>query len=100
MPGVGGRTVVRVLARNALLNRSPADFMRLSPEALREEYGLPEKVAQALTLAPTDAYAEAGRLYERLSRLGVTMVTPADAHYPTRLESFDPDPPGVLFLYG
>ena len=82
------------------MNRSSADFMSLSPEALREEYGFADKVAQALASPAPGAYAEATKLYDRLNRLGVNVVTPADAHYPTRLEAFDPDPPGVLFLYG
>ncbi|HLK13931.1 MAG TPA: DNA-processing protein DprA [Fimbriimonadaceae bacterium] len=100
LPGVGGKSVVRILARNALLNRSPAEFMALSPEVLREEYGLLEKVAHTVASPPDGAYATAKKLGERLSGLGVNFVTPADAHYPARLEAFDPDPPGVLFLYG
>jgi len=100
LPGVGGRSVVRILARNKLLNRSSAEFMALSPEALREEYGLNAKVAQAVACPGADAYGEAKKLHDRLNGLGVTFVTPADAHYPTRLEAFDPDPPGIVFLYG
>ncbi|MHB8637613.1 MAG: DNA-processing protein DprA [Fimbriimonadaceae bacterium] len=100
LPGVGGRSVVRILARNTLLGRSPAEFMALSPEALREEYGLIDKVAQTVAMPADGAYQRAKELYARLSGLGVNIVTPADAHYPSRLEAFDPDPPGVLFLYG
>src|SRR5579862_6557083 len=99
-PGLGGRSVTRILARNALLDRSPANFMALSPEVLREEYGLNEKSARVLADSPKEAYDQAKAMFERLSRLGVTIVTPADAHYPARLEAFDPDPPGVVFLYG
>lgn len=76
------------------------EFLGLSAEALREEYGLSDKAAAALSAPRAAAVEEAGKLFERINRLGVTMVTPADAHYPTRLEAFDPDPPGVLFLYG
>lgn len=98
-PGIGGRTVVRILARNDLLGRSPEAFLRLSPEAYREEYGLKAKPATALagrfvTLDQIDG------LEKRLDGLGVSLVTAADAHYPERVEQMDPDPPGVLFLYG
>ncbi|MER3496126.1 MAG: hypothetical protein C4320_04575 [Armatimonadota bacterium] len=32
--------------------------------------------------------------------MNVTWVTASEIHYPERLFPFDPDPPGVLFLYG
>jgi DNA processing protein len=31
-PGIGGRSLMRVLARNDLLNRSPEDFLAMSAE--------------------------------------------------------------------
>lgn len=99
-PGVGGRSVVRVMTRNALLSRSPEEFMRLGPEALREEYGLTAKAAKALTADPKGQYEAAKALDQSLSRLSVSLVTAADAHFPSRIEDFDPNPPGVLFLYG
>lgn len=37
---------------------------------------------------------------DQLEKLGVSWVTLIDAHYPTLIEQFDTDPPGVLFLYG
>jgi len=96
-PGIGGKSVTRVLTRNNLLGRTPEEFLRLSPEAYREEYRLTQKAAIHLhqqSLEETEA------LERRLSRLGVSLVTAADAHYPVRIEAMDPDPPGVLFLYG
>ncbi len=96
-PGIGGKTVTRVITRNNLLGRSPQEFLGLSPEAYREEYRLSAKAATSLayrTLTETEA------IEKRLGGLGVTLVTAADAHYPSRLEQMDPDPPGVLFLYG
>ena len=96
-PGIGGKSVVRVLARNDLLGRTAEEFLRLSQEALREEYRLSAKSAAGLGLASGDAVRA---LEDRLDRLGVSLVTAADAHYPTRVEEMDPNPPGVLFFYG
>lgn len=96
-PGIGGRSVTRILTRNGLLSRSPEDFLSLSQEALREEYRLTAKAAANLAQR---SIKETETIEKRLAGLGVTMVTSADAHYPTRIEQMDPDPPGVLFLYG
>lgn len=98
-PGIGGRTVTRVLARNELVGRSPEEFLSLSPESWREEYRISAKSSAALGNGRR-ALKETKELEERLSGLGVTLVTAADAHYPSLVEEFDPDPPGVLFLYG
>lgn len=99
-PGVGGKTVVRVLARNDLLSRSPEDFLGLSAEALREEYRLNAKAATAIAATPDDRIKEIRDTERRMDELGVTLVTAADAHFPARLEAMDPNPPGALFLYG
>lgn len=97
-PGVGGRTVTRVLARCDLLGRSPQDFQRLGPEALKEEFGIKQsRVAEKLATQEREIDAT---LLRRLDGLGVSWITMADAHYPARVEQFDPDPPGVLFVYG
>lgn len=99
-PGIGGRTVTRVVTRNSLLNRSPEEFLRLSPETWKEEYRLSAKAATALGNDLRGALERALSLEKRLDGLGATLVTAADAHYPELVESMDPDPPGVLFLYG
>ncbi len=96
-PGIGGRSVVRILARNDLLGRSAEAFLRLSPESLREEYRL--NVKQAANLAGGSVEATA-QLERRLDALGVRLLTAVDAGYPALVEEFDPDPPGVLFLHG
>ena len=95
--GVGGRSVVRILARNDLLGRSAEEFLRLSPEAFREEYRL--NVRQATNLA-AGRIEDTAEMEKRLDGLGVRLLTAADAGYPAMVEEFDPDPPGVLFLYG
>lgn len=97
-PGMGGRRVVRVLARNAVRELEPEEFLRLSPEALREEYGLPAPSAAAI-LDPARLTATR-ELESRLEAKGVRLVTAADAHFPNMVERFDPRHPGCLFLYG
>ncbi|MBC8064712.1 MAG: hypothetical protein H7Y17_07770 [Chlorobia bacterium] len=96
-PGIGGKSVTRILTRNNLLGRSPEDFLGLSPEVYREEYKLTTRAASSLA---TRQLKDTEAIEKRLAGLGVTLVTAADAHYPTRIEQMDPDPPGVLFLYG
>lgn len=96
-PGIGGKSVTRILTRNNLLGRTPEEFLTLSPEALREEYKLSARAATSLGLR---SMRETEELEKRLAGLGVTLVTAADAHYPNRIEEMDSDPPGVLFLYG
>lgn len=99
-PGFGGRSVTRVLARNELLGRSPEEFLRLSPEAWREEYRLTKRAVESLSGDMKGHIARVGEMEKRLGGLGVSLVTAADAHYPAMVEEMDPDPPGVLFLYG
>lgn len=99
-PGVGGKTLTRVLARNDVLGREPSRFLKLSVESLREEYRLSAKAAQTWVEQGKGLVERAMDLEARLDRFGVTLVTAADAHYPARLEQIDPDPPPVLFLHG
>lgn len=99
-PGMGGKSVTRVLTRNELLARNAEEFLSLSPEALREEYKLTPKAATHLAGGGAEALAQTDALEKRLGGLGVTLVTTADARYPSLVEEMDPDPPGVLFLYG
>ena len=96
-PGIGGKSVTRILTRNNLLGRSAEEFLSLSPEAYREEYKLTARTANSLH---SRSIRETEAIEKRLAGLGVTLVTAADAHYPTRIEQMDADPPGVLFLYG
>ncbi|HJP83410.1 MAG TPA: hypothetical protein VJ835_07880 [Fimbriimonadaceae bacterium] len=96
-PGIGGKIVTRILTRNRLLGRSPVEFLALSPEAMREEYRLPARTADALGRRSIE---NTKQLESRLGALGVQLVTAADAHYPSRVEQMDSDPPGVLFFYG
>src|SRR5687768_7079971 len=94
-PGIGGRGVTRVLTRNGLLNRTPDEFLSLSPEAYREEYKLTAKAATKLHYDGKEQLSRTLDLEKRLGGLGVTLVTAADANYPLLVEEMDPDPPGV-----
>jgi DNA processing protein len=99
-PGIGGKSTTKVIARNELLNRTPEEFLALSPEAMREEYRLTEPAASTLV---TDLESRIKRTFEMeksLSELGVIWVTAADAHYPSLVEEMDPNPPEILYLYG
>ena len=99
-PGIGGKFLTRILARNDLLGRTPEEFLSLSPEAFREEYRLSTKAAKALSEAPEARVRYTLTVEKKLSGLGVTLISSADAHYPSLVEEMDTDPPGILFLYG
>lgn len=98
-PGIGGKTLTKVLARNDLLDRSPEDFLKLPAEAMVEEYRLAAKSAAWLTNGGPE-HNSVRDLKPRLEALGVGLVTAADAHYPALIEEMDSNPPGALFLYG
>ena len=74
--------------------------MALAPESLVEEYRLQARQAARLVSQSRTPLDEMRQMQGRLDALGVVLVTAADAHYPARVEQMDPDPPGVLFLYG
>lgn len=99
-PKIGGRTITRVLARMDLLGHSPAEFAKLSPEALQEVYGLRPAAAAAWSSKRKASLNSATELEERMDALGVDLATIADARYPAMLEEVLQDPPGVVFMYG
>lgn len=99
-PGIGGKTVTRVLVRNDLHGRSVKEFFGLGPEVLQEEYRMGPRAAGAWAEQRGQRWDEAGRLLERLDRHGAHAVTAADEGYPHHLEQLMTDPPGVLYLYG
>ena len=72
VPGMGGRSVTRVLARNQLLGVSPEEFLVLSAEAYREEYRLSARVADYLVGHRQTLVQENQPFEERLERLGDT----------------------------
>mgnify|MGYP000849043239 CR=1 FL=1 len=100
VPGLGGRSLARIATRNELLGLSPKDFLKLSPEALIEDFGLRTESAHAWTQSHQEALDSARILQDKLDADSIRFVTPIDASYPTGLELMDRNPPGVLFLHG
>ncbi len=99
-PGIGGKSLVRVLARLDLAGMAPETFLGLAVDAYREEFGLNAKAAQALAEGREGLRKQVEEVEARLEALGVVLLTAADASYPERLEAFDVDPPPALFAYG
>jgi len=99
-PGIGGRTVTRVMTRNDLLGRSFDEFLALSAEALKEEYRFSETAAENWYGQTAQRIEDAETLLKKLDAYDIHIISAADANYPRRIEAMDPDPPGVLFLYG
>lgn len=99
-PGIGGKSLVRILARLDLLGVSSDEFMGLSSASWKEEFGLSGKAAMALEGQRERLEEATKQIEERLEIHNVALVTAADASYPERLEAFSSDPPSSLFLYG
>ena len=97
---IGGKTVSKVLLRNSLLNRTPEEFLQISPEVMIEEYKIKPQSAQKLTNDPSRSLEKARQAEAEFDRLGIQLVTANDIHYPQRIEAMDPSPPTLLFLYG
>jgi predicted Rossmann fold nucleotide-binding protein DprA/Smf involved in DNA uptake len=99
-PGIGSKTITRILTRNDLYGHTPDEFLKLPAEVLQEEFRLKPQQVLNWTQQMQARTDEAKRMEDDLTPKGVTLMTLADAHYPRRIESLDPDPPGLLYLYG
>ena len=99
-PGIGGRSVVKILARNDLLSRTTEEFLRLSFEAYVEEYRISRKAAAYLVQHRETLQKDIEPLEKRLEKLGVRLTVITEADYPELLEQFDANPPAMVFLYG
>ncbi len=99
-PGISGKGIARILVRNDLLGRKESDFLKLSAEVLREEYKLSRTAAERWSATARQQVDRAKQVMERLDKFGVGLLTVADASFPTRITDYDPDAPGLLFLYG
>jgi predicted Rossmann fold nucleotide-binding protein DprA/Smf involved in DNA uptake len=100
VPGMGGKSVMKVLARNQLLGRTAEEFLVLSAEAYREEYRLSQKVSDYLVLHRETLVKESQPFEERLERLGVRWSVVTDAGFPEKIEQFDTQGPAMVFMYG
>lgn len=99
-PGIGSKSLVRILARMDLLGLEPRDLLELSEASLIEEFGLKPKTAAALKAKLPGLEDTANEIESRLEAHDVQLVTAADAVFPERLEAFGSNLPSALFLYG
>lgn len=100
VPGVGERTVEAVLRRNAILRRSPDEFLHLSSERIHTEVKMRRESAETLLRELPDRRERACEEARFLRRNGVTVINILEAAYPTRLMERLEEPPPVLFCYG
>lgn len=99
-PGIGAKSITRILTRCDLIGRAPAQFAELSREALIEEHRLSAAQAEAWSEKKEALLETAHSIDERLNLLGVNIITSSDAHYPALVEEMDSDPPSILYTYG
>ncbi len=99
-PGVGGKTLTRIVTRNDLLSRSVAEFLRLGVDALKEEYGLTTASAKAWVEGREEILLETEQTWGKLEALGVQLISAADPEYPVMIDEMHANPPGLLYVYG
>lgn len=96
-PGVGARSMARLLMRLRSERYAVEDFAAAPLTELMYEFGLPQMAAEAMIGAQEEAMALAGTLAEH----GVEMVTLADEGYPSQLtQRLGRMAPPVLFVRG
>lgn len=100
VPGMGGKSVMKVLARNQLLGRTAEEFLVLSSEAYREEYRLSQKASEYLVAHRESLVQESQPFEEKLEKLGVRWSVVTDAGFPEKIERFDSQGPAMVFMYG
>ncbi len=100
VPGIGERRLGGILQRNAVLRRSPEEFLTLSADEWRQEYHLVDRSVSCLQQEVSRRSRRALEHARRLQRAGVTLLTLQDATYPLPLLRCLDDPPPVLYVYG
>jgi len=92
--GVGLRAVSKVMDRLSSERLSLSDFIDLTPESIRDGYGL--TYAQAASI--TENLSSAEGIAEVLDSRGIRTILRSDAEYPPRLkDALDGHAPPVLF---
>ena len=99
-PRIGGKTLARILTRMELQGDDPATWLRLSPEALKESYGLNQKQIASIAERSGAWSQTVEELERRLVEKDVRLLTLGDASFPEKLEAFDDNHPCALFCYG
>ncbi len=99
-PGIGGSRLARILHQIGVSRISPEQFLCLSEEALREDFGVPSASASALVKQREELKSKAEAYRELVKGKPVRLVTVQNPLYPKRLEEFCEDVPGFFFSYG
>jgi predicted Rossmann fold nucleotide-binding protein DprA/Smf involved in DNA uptake len=98
--GIGDKTIAAVLHRNALLRRTPGQFIALGADRWVEEYGFRRDAAVALDGVARSGLHGATTLAREMHKAGIRLLTVQDAASPNRhIESLE-DPPPVIYAYG
>ncbi|MEW6237511.1 MAG: DNA-processing protein DprA [Candidatus Omnitrophota bacterium] len=95
-PGLGGRSLERILTKIQRENLSPADFLSLSPQAMALEYALKPEIVRVLH----ELLAQAQSMAQRLEEHRIKMLIKGRAEYPHRLQSRGKDAPAAVFARG
>jgi len=98
--GIGEKTLASVLHRNAVLRRTPREFLALNVDALVEEYGFRRDAAQQFVQRDSNIEDVAVSAAREMRRAGIRIITLQDATYPSQLLNAMDDPPPVLYAYG
>lgn len=98
--GIGEKRLGGILQRNAVLRRSPEEFLTLSADEWRQEYHLEERSVSCLQQEVSRRSRRALEQARSLQRAGVTLLTLQDTTYPVALLTYLDDPPPVLYVYG
>ena len=100
VPGMGRKSIERVLHRNLLYGISGDDFLKLNVLSLTTEYKLSQTSAECIVDISNELRCAASRCANRLHNSGVHLITSTDITYPQRLLSRLTSPPPFLFVYG
>jgi len=100
VPGIGDKTVESIVRRNAVLRRTPDEFLRLTAAQLAADYGIRHEVGARLVESARTRREEVAATAKHLRRAGVHVLTLLDATYPPRLLQSLDNPPPVLYAYG
>jgi predicted Rossmann fold nucleotide-binding protein DprA/Smf involved in DNA uptake len=85
--GLGDEGLAKLLNQVRGEGGEPRDLFRASPQDLCEQYSLRPQTAEIISREAARLRQEADELYGKLRSLGGSVLLPATAEYPERLES-------------
>lgn len=100
LPQVGERLTVRVGERARAQRLTLAEVLRLPPELLRHEYGLPARAVERLFMGRRPHEAHCRAIVERLHAAGGRVSHPGAKTYPRRWRERLGVAPPLVYLYG